>query len=339
VTDRASLIDTFLRKAGWDNADRELLAGDASNRAYDRLHDATLGPAVLMNAPPASGEDTRPFLKITKWLLECGLSAPKILASDVKNGFLLLEDFGDSLFARLCMEDKSSETLLYEAAVDALLTLHGQKPPKNLMAYNNTAYLQEAQLLTDWYLPAVTGLPTPADKMVEFDALILEACNLIKNEIPVTVLRDYHSENLIWLPERSGVARVGMLDYQDALVGHPAYDLVSLLEDARRDVSPSLQRAMLERYMAVSNKNITAFETTYNILGAQRNIKIIGIFARLCLRDKKEDYLKLMPRVWAYLQRDLSDPALNGLQDWVAQNVPPPTLARQSQIIKQMNAG
>ena len=113
MTDRASLIDTFLRKAGWDNADRELLAGDASNRAYDRLHDATLGPAVLMNAPPESGEDTRPFLKITKWLLECGLSAPKILASDVKNGFLLLEDFGDSLFALLCMEDKSSETLLY----------------------------------------------------------------------------------------------------------------------------------------------------------------------------------------------------------------------------------
>ncbi len=338
VPDRFSLIDIFLKDAGWGNADRAILAGDASNRSYDRLQDATLGRAVLMNAPPEKGEDTKPFVKITEWLLESGLSAPKILASDPTNGFLLLEDFGDDLFARLCAADPTLEPLLYEAAVDALLTLKDQKPPTDVLPYDGATFLREAQLLTEWYLPAVTGYPTTVEAASEFDDLISEACSKILNEVYVTVLRDYHSENLIWLPGRSAAKRVGMLDYQDALVGHPAYDLVSLLEDARRDTPPDLQRTMLERYMAQSGMNQTAFETAYNILGAQRNIKIIGIFARLCLRDKKKDYLQYMPRVWAHLQRDLSDPALANLRDWITRNVPEPTLVRQSQIRKQMNA-
>jgi len=338
VTDRISLIDSFLEKVGWDNADRKILAGDASNRSYDRLEDKNLGRAVLMNAPPTKGEDTRPFLKITDWLHRSGLSAPKILACDTENGFVLIEDFGDDLFARLCATDSSLEVSLYEAAVDALLALSGQKPPTNLLHYDSTIYLREAQLLTEWYLPAVTGYPTPAETLAEFNALITEACGNILKEPHVTVLRDYHSENLIWLPGRVGVERVGMLDYQDALVGHPAYDLVSLLEDARRDISPKLQRAMLGRYMAASDMDTVAFKAAYNVLGAQRNIKIIGIFARLCLRDKKKDYLKYMPRVWAYLQRDLSDPALNNLRSWVEQNVPKPTFSRQTKIRQQMNA-
>ena len=338
VPDRMSLINTFLKDAGWANADRAILAGDASNRSYDRLRDTTLGRAVLMNAPPEKGEDIGPFVKITEWLRGSGLSAPKIITSDAKNGFLLLEDFGDDLFARLCAADPSLEVPLYEAAVDALLVLKEQKPPADLMPYDVATFLREAQLLTEWYLPAVTGYPTSEELAAEFDALITEAYGKILNELYVTVLRDYHSENLIWLPERVGAARVGMLDYQDALVGHPAYDLVSLLEDARRDTAPALQRAMLERYMAASDMDTAAFETAYTVLGAQRNIKIIGIFARLCLRDKKKDYLKYMPRVWAHLQRDLSDPALADLRDWIAQNVPEPSLVRQSQIRKQMNA-
>lgn len=338
MPDRLNLIDTFLRNAGWGGADRAILAGDASNRSYDRLQDATLGRAVLMNAPPEKGEDTKPFVKITEWLLGCGLSAPKIIASDPRNGFLLLEDFGDDLFARLCAADASLELPLYEAAVDALLELKEKKPPADLMPYDGATTLREAQLLTEWYLPAVTGAPLTAEASAEFDALITEACGAILNEVYVTVLRDYHSENLIWLPDRAGAARAGMLDYQDALVGHPAYDLVSLLEDARRDTAPELQRAMLERYMAASGMNQVAFETAYNVLGAQRNIKIIGIFARLCLRDKKKDYLKYMPRVWAHLQRDLEDPVLAGLRDWIARNVPEPSLVRQSQLRKQMNA-
>lgn len=338
VPDRSSLIQTFLKDAGWADADRAILAGDASNRSYDRLNDATLGRAVLMNAPPEKGEDTGPFVKITEWLLDSGLSAPKIIASDPKNGFLLLEDFGDDLFARLCAEDPSLERPLYEAAVDALLALKDAKPPTDVSPYDGATYLREAQLLTEWYLPAVTGYPTTYETAAEFDALINDACGQILNEVYVTVLRDYHSENLLWLPDRAGVAKVGMLDYQDALIGHPAYDLVSLLEDARRDTSPELQRAMLERYMAASGMDQGAFETAYNVLGAQRNIKIIGIFARLCLRDKKKDYLKYMPRVWAHLQRDLTDPALADLRDWIARNVPEPTLVRQSQIRKKMDA-
>lgn len=338
MQDRSSLITTFLKDAGWANADRALLAGDASNRSYDRLQDATLGRAVLMNAPPEKGEDTKPFVQITEWLSAAGLSAPKILASDAKNGFLLLEDFGDDVFARLCLNDPAMERPLYEAAVDVLVDLKDAKPAKDIPPYDGATFLREAQLLTDWYLPAATGQNTSSETVDQFSRLITDTCGKILNEIYVTVLRDYHSENLIWLPDRKGVQRVGLLDYQDALVGHPAYDLVSLLEDARRDTSPALQRDMLDRYIARSGMDAAAFETAYNILGAQRNIKIIGIFTRLCLRDKKKDYLKYMPRVWAHLQRDLTDPALSELREWMAQNVPEPNLAMQSQIRKLMNA-
>ncbi len=338
MPDRSSLITTFLNDAGWANAERALLAGDASNRSYDRLQDATLGRAVLMNAPPEKGEDTKPFVQITEWLLAAGLSAPKILASDAKHGFLLLEDFGDDLVARLCANDATLERPLYKAAVDVLIGLKDVKPAKDVLPYDGATYLREAQLLTDWYLPAATGQNTSVEIVNQFNHLITEACGKILNEVYVTVLRDYHSENLIWLPDRTGAQRIGLLDYQDALVGHPAYDLVSLLEDARRDTSPALQREMLDRYIAGSGVDSAAFETAYNILGAQRNIKIIGIFTRLCLRDKKKDYLKYMPRVWAHLQRDLTDPALADLREWIAQNVPEPNLAMQSQIRKLMNA-
>ncbi len=337
LSDRSSLIETFLNAAGWGGASRAILAGDASNRSYDRLQDATLGRAVLMNAPPEKGEDTTPFVQITEWLQKGGLSAPKILASDAKNGFLLLEDFGDDLFARLCISDPALEVTLYRAAVEVLVDLKDQKPPKDLAPYDGATLMREARLLTQWYLPAATGIPTTDETAAEFDALIAQACDAILNEVFVTTLRDYHSENLLWLPARAGAARVGLLDYQDALIGHPAYDLVSLLEDARRDTSPELQRAMLDHYIHQSGVDPAAFETAYNILGAQRNIKIIGIFARLCLRDKKKDYLKYMPRVWAHLQRDLTDPALAELQDWIARNIPPPTLTMQSRIRKQMN--
>lgn len=338
VSGRSDKIDRFLAKAGWGDATRANLAGDASNRSYDRLDHPTLGAAVLMNAPPEKGEDTRPFVEITEWLLAGGLSAPKVLASNPQNGFLLLEDFGDDLFARLCADDPQLETPLYEAAVDVLVALKDIKPPKDLAPYDVPTYLREARLLTEWYLPAVNGGPTPQALCDEFDALIVDACDKILNEAYVTVLRDYHSENLLWLPDRTDETRVGLLDYQDALVGHPAYDLVSLLEDARRDTSPALQRAMLDRYIDASGFDRTAFETAYNVLGAQRNIKIIGIFTRLCVRDKKRDYLQYMPRVWTHLQRDLEDPSLADLRDWITAHVPQPSLVTQAQIRKQMNA-
>lgn len=337
VSDRTNLIEAFLRTAGWNAADRTILAGDASNRSYDRLTHAKLGRAVLMNAPPEKGEDTAPFKAITEWLLSCGLSAPAILASDKKNGFLLLEDFGDDLFARLCKADPAMEFPLYSAAVDVLVSLKDHKPPKDLAPYDSAVFLREAQLLTEWYLPAATGVQTTPEMAASFDQVILQSCGAVLNETYVTVLRDYHSENLLWLPDRDGVARVGLLDYQDALVGHPAYDLVSLLEDARRDTSAELRQAMYDRYVAASGLDAEAFETAYCVWGAQRNIKIVGIFARLCLRDKKQEYLRYLPRVWAHLQRDLEHPALADLREWIAAHVPEPTLVMQSRIRKHMD--
>ena len=323
MTNRSELITQFLKSAGWDHATRANLAGDASNRSYDRLTDPMHGAAVLMNAPPERGEDIRPFVKMTNWLLDQGISAPRILAADEDAGFLLLEDFGDDLFARLCGTARADEVELYTAAVEVLVHLAKAPPPADIAPYDNTTYLREAQLLTDWYLPAATGQDTSPELRSEFDSLITGACDgLARNTV---VLRDYHSENLLWLPDRDGLRRVGQLDYQDALLGHPAYDLVSLLEDARRDTSPDLQGAMFDHYVAQSGVDRENFSLAYNTLGMQRNIKIIGIFARLCLRDGKPVYLKHMPRVWDHLQRDLRDPALTAVADWVARHVPPPT--------------
>ncbi|PLS22826.1 aminoglycoside phosphotransferase family protein [Neptunicoccus cionae] len=330
MTDRSELITQFLKSAEWDHATRANLAGDASNRSYDRLTDPMHGAAVLMNAPPERGEDIRPFVKMTNWLLDQGISAPRILAADEEAGFLLLEDFGDDLFARLCGTARADEVELYTAAVDVLVHLAKAPPPADIAPYNSATYLREAQLLTDWYLPAATGQDTSPELRAEFDSLITAACDgLAQNAV---VLRDYHSENLLWLPDREGIRRVGQLDYQDALLGHPAYDLVSLLEDARRDTSPDLQTAMFDHYVTQSGVDKAHFSLAYNTLGMQRNIKIIGIFARLCLRDGKPVYLKHMPRVWDHLQRDLRDPALSALADWLARHVPAPTDDVQKRI-------
>lgn len=330
LTDRSELITLFLKSAEWGHATRANLAGDASNRSYDRLTDPMHGAAVLMNAPPERGEDIRPFVKMTNWLLNQGVSAPRILATDEGAGFLLLEDFGDDLFARLCGTARADEIELYTAAVDVLVHLAKASPPEEIAPYDSATYLREAQLLTDWYLPAATGEATPPDLRAEFDSLITESCDgLAQNTV---VLRDYHSENLLWLPDRHGIRRVGQLDYQDALLGHPAYDLVSLLEDARRDTSPDLQNAMFDHYITQSGVDRVDFQTAYNTLGMQRNIKIIGIFARLCVRDGKPIYLNHMPRVWDHLQRDLSDPRLKAVADWVARHVPPPSEDIQKRI-------
>lgn len=337
MTERVALIDRFLSDAGWDLAKRSNLAGDASNRSYDRLVSHGKN-AVLMNAPPGKGEDIQPFVQVTELLLKNGFSAPSVLAQDAENGLLLLEDFGDDLYARLCASNGALEQKLYSVAVDVLVALRRGPTPEGLPPYNMAVYLREARLLTEWYLPAATGFDVNAEVSREFDGLISDACQQVLSEVPVTVLRDYHSENLLWLPDRTGIARVGLLDYQDALAGHPAYDLVSLLEDARRDTSAELQREMIAHYIVALGVDAEEFQTAYNILGMQRNIKIIGIFARLGLRDGKAGYLDYLPRVWAHLQRDLTDPVLSKLRDWVACHVPEPTRAVQDRIREQINA-
>lgn len=324
MSDRAALSQAFLQRAGWGDAARSKLAGDASFRKYERLN-RNGESAVLMDAPPPQ-EDIRPFMRIARHLDSLGYSAPRILAEDAEHGFLLLEDLGDDLFARL-LKSGGDERRLYEAAIDFLLDLHRHPAPADLAPYDDMRLIDEAQLFTDWYLPALTGHDTPANIRQAFRFLFgILAPEVGMDGTPdrrILVLRDFHAENLIWLPQRSGVARLGLLDFQDAVAGHPAYDLVSLLEDARRDVDPDLAEAMLQRYIAGSGVDDATFRRAYAILGAQRNIRIIGIFTRLWKRDGKPHYQAFMPRMWGLLERDLAHPALADLRGWIDAMVPP----------------
>lgn len=327
-TPREALAERFLASTPWGKAARGALAGDASNRSYQRLRIGS-ETAVLMDAPPERGEDTRPFLAVTRLLRSAGFSAPEILAADPDTGFLLLEDLGDALFARV-FEDGEIEAPLYRAAAELLLALR-DVPPTALPPYDLETYLIEARLFTDWYLPAAGHKPTSA-AAASYEEILTEALKAAAPAGPVPVLRDYHAENLLWLPHRSGHARVGLLDYQDARAGHPAYDLVSLLEDARRDTSPELQAEIRGHYIAQSGDDPAAFRAAYAVLGAQRNLKILGIFARLALRDGKPGYLALLPRVWAHLMHDIAHPALAPLADWLAAHAPEPSDEIQARI-------
>jgi len=330
---RADEIAAFLAREGWRAAERHPLAGDASARRYQRLRRGS-ARAILMDVPPASGLDVVPFLAVTRWLRAGGFSAPEVLAADPARGLVLLEDFGDDLLARLCAEDPGREPGLYAAAVDLLADLQRLPPPAGDWTpppYDMPVLLREARLFVEWYLPAATGCPVPSGVASEFDALARAAFAPVARPT-VPIYRDYHAENLIWLPERRGHARVGLLDYQDMLVGHPAYDLASLLEDARRDVPPELRAAMLARYAARSGRDAEAVADATATLAAQRNLKIMGLFTRLCRRDGKARYLGYLPRVWAHLARDLAHPPLAPLAAFVARHAPAPEPAVRARI-------
>jgi aminoglycoside/choline kinase family phosphotransferase len=325
MTNRDIEIQEFLTRSSWDHAVRSPLAADASNRSYDRLSDPkTSARAILMNAPPLTNEPVSTFNDIAQRLLNANLSAPKIFASSPDTGLMLIEDLGDNLFARLAADNPDTEATIYKAAIDALCHLHKNGNALGLPRYSDDIYRKEAALITDWYLPAIHGYPTDSDKEKIYTDLVSRACNILSGP-DVLVMRDYHAENLLWLPERSGVGKVGLLDFQDALVGNWAYDLVSLLEDARRDTSLCLQTEMKAHYIQKMGIEASAFERDYAILGAQRNLKIIGIFSRLCIRDKKPSYVDLIPRVWGHLQNDLAHPELSSLREWIRTNVPTPT--------------
>ncbi|MBL3594789.1 phosphotransferase [Rhodovulum sulfidophilum] len=327
---RDAAIADFLARAGWAEARRMSLAGDASNRRYDRLARDNGETAVLMDADPATGEDVRPFLAIARHLSSLGFSAPAILAEDSARGLLLLEDLGDDLFARLAARAPQLEEPLYAAATDLLARLHRAPLPEGLASYGPAEMAELGCLPFRWYLPG-QGLAAPEDEIAAvragLETLLAEAA-----PASVLILRDYHAENLLWLPERDGVARVGLLDFQDARIGHPAYDLVSLLQDARRDVSPGVGARMRARYVAATGTDAAAFDRACAVAGAQRNLRIIGVFARLCLRDGKPGYLSMLPRVWGHLMRDLDHPALAGLRDTLQRLLPPPEPDRLDRI-------
>ncbi|MDP6951614.1 MAG: phosphotransferase [Alphaproteobacteria bacterium] len=320
MSGRDTVVETFLDGAGWGTARRALLAGDASFRRYERLH-RDGETAVLMDAPPP--EDVVPFVDVALYLRECRYSAPAVYASDAGPGLALLEDLGDDTYTRV-LNDGADPEPLYAAAIDVLIDLHRGAAPAWLAPYDEAAYFAEADLIPDWYMPALGATPDAATRdayHASWRAVLPQAAL----GAPVSVLRDYHADNLMWLPEREGLARVGLLDFQDALAGSLAYDLVSLLEDARRDVPLDLVEAMIQRYLAARpDLDAEAFRAAFAILGGQRNSKIIGIFTRLWKRDGKPAYLAMIPHVWGLLERDLAHPAMAEVRAWYDRHLPPP---------------
>lgn len=301
----------FLEGLGWGDGEIVPLAGDASFRRYFRVQ-ASGRTAILMDAPPPH-EDPRPFIGIAKWLTMRGFAAPEIYGEDLAEGLVLLQDFGDARMRETVDAAPESELRLYEAAVDLLIRLRDH-PAADVAAYDRDILQREAALLTEWYCPAVGLDVDAAGYVAAWDAVLAP---LVEGR-PVTVLRDYHAENIMLI---EGSETLGLLDFQDALAGHPAYDLVSLLQDARRDVPPALEATLLARYRRITSAD-EAFVDAYHVLGAQRNAKIVGIFTRLWKRDGKPRYPAMCPRVWSYLERDLAHPALAPVAAWFDANIP-----------------
>jgi aminoglycoside/choline kinase family phosphotransferase len=329
------------------------LQGDASARAYARIW-LDGGSKVLMNAPrmpdgppvrnglPYSriahlAEDVIPFIAIGVELAKRGLAAPAIYIQDMEQGLLLLEDLGDVTFGK-ALDAGHSQAELWRAAVDALLALRRSGAPTpmpvaskgsyTLPVYDRGALAIETELLLDWYWPAHKGGSVPSDARRDFESLWSQQFDRLLDMPRAWVLRDFHSPNLMWRPERTGLARVGILDFQDAVQGPWAFDLVSLLQDARLDVPAALEKELFDYYCERvrtfdASFNAADFAYAYAALGAQRNTKIIGIFARLARRDAKPVYLQHIPRIWRYLERDLAHPSLSDLRGWYDRHFPP----------------
>ncbi len=354
---READIKAFLQGAGWGDATRAAVPGDASTRRYERL---TLDAqkAVLMDAPrefetpgePLSGAsvqarevlgynalsrlagpDPSAFICIAEALTERGFSAPRILARDLDKGFILLEDLGDDLFARIIADDPSAEPKLYKAAVDVLAAIYRASFPSVLESgdarwplrdYDSAALQAEADLLLEWYAPD-TGVEISDLAHAEWTQIWRELFKRLDTHAKGLALRDFHAENIFWLPERQSVSRVGLIDFQDGLMAHPAYDLVSLLEDARRDVSPGMREDLIQRFCEKSGLEYDdSFKTAYAVMGAQRNAKILGIFVRLAERDNKPHYRALIPRVQKLFLNDINGAAFAGLRDWFKTYLP-----------------
>jgi N-acetylmuramate 1-kinase len=357
--ERIPVIRRFLDGTQFAEAARRRIQGDASTRTYERL---TLGAnsAILMSAPrkpdgppvrdgkPYSqiahlAEDVVPFVAVANGLRQLGYSAPQIYEAELADGLLLIEDLGASPV--VSGEPPAPIPERYAAAVDVLISLHDQKMPTGvriapnvahrLPVYGEDAMLIEVELLLDWYLPH-HGMPVTAAMREVYIDLWHEALQVALNAKPTWVMRDFHSPNLIWMPERKGIARVGLLDFQDALLGPAAYDLASLLQDARVDVPELTEVELLGNYVkqrsAVDHDfDPAGFIRIYATVAAQRASKILGIFARLNKRDGKPQYLRHIPRVWGYLQRSLAHPSLEALKDWYTENVPVPQAPREPQ--------
>ncbi|WP_285021907.1 phosphotransferase [Novosphingobium sp. fls2-241-R2A-195] len=308
-------LDAFLAAAGWGGAAVEPLPGDASFRRYFRIRSVDGATAMLMDAPPPQ-EDIGPFLRAAHWLDDNGMRPPRILAEKPDKGLILMEDFGDARMRDYLDQWPADEAAVYSAAIDALAKLH-QLPAGPFLDYSLAEYIREVKLFIDWYCTAQSLYVDAAGFVSAWEQALSP---LLPRQRPgVTVLRDYHAENIMLL---GSLEKQGLLDFQDALVGHPAYDLVSLLQDARREVSPELEAQMFDRYVQKTGTDVDAFLADYARLGAQRNAKIVGIFVRLWRRDGKPRYLDLIPRVWGAMERDLAHPAMAPVAAWFDANIP-----------------
>lgn len=281
-----------------------------------------------------AGADCGRFVAVADFLHKRGLSAPRVYAADVNAGFVLIEDLGDDLYANVLANGHAGEEpALYGAAIDALAKLHAEPAPaalssdKPLHAYDETALLAETDLMTEWFIPLALNRKASDDEREEHRTLWQDALRPGFAAPSVFIHRDYHAQNLFWLPGREGAARVGMIDFQDAVAGAASYDVISLLKDARRDVAPELGEAMTHRYIEARQKTDSTFDSDHYraqaaVMAAQRNAKIAGIFARLYTRDGKPRYLSYLPRVWGYLEKDLQHPALGSLKRWYDRKIP-----------------
>ncbi len=348
-------IRAFLKIVGWGGADARLsyLQGDASARKYARLHGAGGHRAILMDSPAAGdgppirdgrpysriahlAEDVRAFVAIANALRDRGFSAPEILAHDLDCGLLVIEDFGDAVFVADAAR-RGVDVNLWARAVDALIALRAAPPPPSLPLPGGASYALpaldagvleiETALLIDWYWPALFGEPAAQSVRQAYETAWATALNAALTDISSWMLRDYHSPNLIALQSRAAPMDVGIIDFQDALRGPAAFDLVSLLQDARVTVAPEIAAELLERYIANVRAREPAFDEEqfrfeYAALGAQRNTKILGIFARLAKRDGKRQYLAHLPRIWGYLARDLAHPRLKPVRAWYDAHIP-----------------
>jgi aminoglycoside/choline kinase family phosphotransferase len=309
-------LRAFLSVAGWGEAASEPLTGDASPRRYFRVRKKNRS-AILMDASRAT-DSVAPFVRIDEHLRKLGFSAPEIFFRDEAAGFLLLEDFGDATFARLLdgASVSAESEKLFALATDFLVALHRhpQAVPENLRPYSPDQMLADLELFLEWRTPDISDAAKG-----EFRSVWLAVLPLAHRVPESLLLRDYHVANLMLLPDRNGVRQAGLLDFQDAYRGPATYDLVSLLEDARRDIPDALREKMLTRYAAqfpALDKNL--FETSLAVLAALRHTRVLAIFERLCRRDGKEDYRKLhSPRVERLLRRALLHPALAEVAHWM----------------------